>query len=793
MSQQGTDPQQRPAAFALAGTGALLVLLWLGVIWGDAPALCSARRAAGLVLVFFWPAALVLWGRVRGDSPFRFFWLAVACNIIGQCAVLAAVTACGGRWSERGFAAAQTLIAAAAAFAFVARPGRQDMGAWWSSVKEQSGRLFGGVFFIVLVVHLTFKPRGFDEDRYWPLETERPLREAEQTASREDVQIRHGEGWREVGPSAYAIGSRSAKAAIESRVPSEVPVHVVLLVEAHREGRVDLLIDGRVVASEYAHPRFDPGKHPRNYPPPNFVLACKTALTPGEHELELRIDDSHAERGDGRLIVTDLTSIRSGKGRRAAFEGRYLMANVGDTRENLELARSLLRYPFPVETSYAGEIFDGGGYAISNLPFPYYPYALALLACGNEVMSLGWLHVALLIGIWWLVRLCALSGLGERGVMGNGGEALCVVTVLSYALLMRFMVESLYVHTVLTLVFLVAVQCLPRGRWGLFLTFGAFVVLTKGGLVLMALLLVAAAVVRARPARDLVRIVPLFAGECALLAGAVLAFGWATGSLDAWQEDLFGDDYVERFSYLAQAIRGDVAAWRVLAASSWELTKHVLAAGGVLVAFFLLRPDRQGLLMVGVGGLFHLLVCASDPEWQSWGHKVHPLNYFTPAAALLAAAGLRSLTGIADRKWAKWAGLAMLAPVAAGMFYCHGRAQTYRLSPAMEPAWGSMHAACVNDYLLRRAAQRLGSGDHAGVAHDAGVVLWECDRHAADHRLTYQKAKAHYLAAHCASARGDADAVRMHLDAMRSAGPRFEAAYRQSIERLIPRKSGSGE
>ena len=484
------------------------------------------------------------------------------------------------------------------------------------------------------------------------------------------------------------------------------------------------------------------------------------------------------------MLLLDLSFRNSVTSRHFGFAKRGLIANVGDTRENVELARSLFRYPYPRETSYAGEIFDGGGYAISNLPFPYYPYALALLACGDDVMSLGWLHLVLLLGIWSVMRQVIFGRIRKRATLTGSVDAICLLSVLAYAALMRFMIESIYVHTTLTLVFLVAVWALLAGHDRLFLVYSAFAVLTKGGLPLVAVLLGVAFASGARPRREVLRVGAWTAAVTVALAACLLVFGAATGSLIAWAEDLAGDDYAGRFVKLGRAVAGDQAALRTLGVAAWELSKHVLAAGGAFALFCVFMPDRQGLVLVCIGLLFHVLVCAADPGWQCWGSPVHHLNYFTPAAPLLGTAGLRRLVQLRHKRWLPLIVLGLIFPAMFGVGYCQLRATTYRLPESMAPAWRAMHASAVNDYMLRRAEERIGEENFAGAAHDAEVALEKCAQNIADHRLVYQKGKAHFLLFQRAHARGDAAAARLHLEAMRDASPRFRDVY-ERFERTL--------
>ena len=770
----------------------LIGMLWLGMLWPKTPLFFACRIAAGLTLAFFWSGALLLQTRLRPErmqfgTIFHFLSAGVALSIGTQILVLSSFTALGGSWTPFGFVVAQTGLAALATACSLTsfRP-----RAFSESSPMGCGRTMVtacvGAAIIVSFVVLTFRPRGFSEGRYWPLEAElliRDLRPASQ------VKLTYGPQWERIDTRTFCIRSDRATAMVESLASSPVSTELVLLVEGHREGEVEIVLDGEPVASEYLHPRFDSRRHARNYPPPNVAIRASATIAPGAHELSLSIAETAPQpEPGGHLIVTDLTGLDA-RSAREVFDRRYLIANVGDTRENIELARSLFAYPYPRETSYAGEIFDGGGYAISNLPLPYYVYAPALLASGDLVIGLGWLHVAMLVGIWLsvraLVRLAAAEP-AENQELPWAVEVLCLLSVLAYAVLMRFMIESIYIHTTLTLAFLVAAYHLVRGHRGSFLVWAVFATLTKGGALLIGLLLAVAAIVGPRPRRGVLRLCGWWLVLCVAFGLGLLAFGGLTGSLQAWRDDFVGDDYAGRFHLIGEAAGGDAESAALLGRAAWELTKHVAAAGGYLALLCVAGVDWLGALLGCTGVLFHALVCASDPPYfESWGHTVHPLNYFTPASSLLAVAGLRSL-----RKWqgrrsrVAVSSLLILASVL-GIVWCRHRSETYGLSESMGADWRAMHAACINDGILRRAQELLlKHRDMPSARRDAQRVLDRCGRTEAGERLTRQKSKAHYTLAVIAVEAEDYGEARAQLEAMRQTWPESDVIYRQCIEAL---------
>ncbi len=758
------EGMSRPWRMASASL-ALLGLLWAGVLWPEAAILSAGRCAAALVLVFWWPAALLARSRAwpgagTRQSGLHYASAVVLLNTVAQSLVLAFATLFGHVWSDLSFAAAQTAITLACTTASLAAP---RMGPLWDPESRRRLRrgmagLCAAAAAVAGYVFVTFQPRGFDEDRWWPLEVQTQFDALEPAAG---LALEPGPQWRVMDERVYRIDADAASANLVYRgAPGSQ--QLALLVEAHREGDIEIVVDSQTVAKAYAHPRFDPSEHTRNYPPPNFLLAPKVTLKPGTHRFELRLDDTHAARRGGYLVVTDLTGLAPAEAIRV-FKRRNLIANVGDTRSNLDLARSLMRRPYPWECSYSSEEFDGGGYVFSNLPFPYYPFALALLACRDTVMGIGWLHVAMLVGLWAIVRGLWL-GIDEAPLSFVGirwaGEAVCLLSVLSYATLMRFMIESVFIHTVLTFVFLMCVYHLLKGNTALCVAYGVLAALTKGGVVLLGVVFVVALVVRPLPRRRVLRTGLICAGVSALFGVAIYALGSVSGALPAWEANMLGNDYAGRFSLLAQAWQGSSRAWATLARAGWELTDRVLAAGGFVALLCLIRPDRASALLCITALAFHVVVCISDPGIKVQAHPLHPLNYFTPTSLLLVAAGLRSLGRLTPGRWRQVLGVGLVGVSLFGLARCQARSAAYRLSPLMAPQWDAMHVCCVNDYLLRRAETRLRAGRDAGAAHDLQWVLAGCSRHMKDAHARYQRDRAIELLRRCRPAEDGGAASR---------------------------------
>ena len=628
----------------------------------------------------------------------------------------------------------------------------------WTAVAATSV----GCLVVVLYPLLGAKLRLVDGGRYWPIDLYARVAGMEFGEGRCPASLAfEDERGADPGPSWEVTGKGGTLVVGNEGVARTLALR--LLVEAQGEAKLELWQDGLQLRSFYVHPRFELPIHPRNYPPSNFL-----------------IDEPIVVPRDGTRIAVKLipwpkpghpvcaTIVDAGVPTRdefwRCFRQRYLAAPTGDTREQISLARSLIDRAFPYSYSFRGSVFGGGGYTISNLPAPYYVYSFALLAFGDSSLSLHVLYLAEVLALYLIVT--ALMRVSLRGARWRA-QLVAVFPVLTYVTLMRFMVESLYVHTLLTLLVLIAAHFALRGQRWLFGLAVAFAILTKGGIVLVSLLLLGATLVRNR--RGL-RVRALWTTACVSMCVAVSLLavaGLATGSLSSWWDLAKGSDYGGRFTCLGRALAHfDATALQRLGSASFDLTLRVLLASCVLPTFMLLRRDRAGQWLFAVGLAFHLVVCLSDTVWHRVQSDVHPLNYFTPTALLWAIAGGRALLSGGVGRRHLWIAVSALAGI-----FCVGVCRLY--VKAYEGhfvrqgiAQREDLALAVNDYLFRRGVAVLSrAGDDESSLDLSQAYLEEATRPRvyagpATPRLRAQRASCFYWLAQLFEQRGDPSKAR---------------------------------
>lgn len=623
---------------------------------------------------------------------------------------------------------------------------------------------------------LTAKPGLVDADRYWPIDVCARVTEMEFGAKLCPSGLRLVQGEAESEGPVWALSDRGGTLVVRSDAAAPKPVLLRLLVEVHGESRLEIWREDERLLSLYAHPRFQLRAHPRNHPPPNFLVEHCIQAQPGETRLALKLIPWPRPDHQVHATLVDV-SVASREELWQRLRSRYLVANTGDTQEQVSLARSLFDKPFLYSYSFKGSVYDGGGYTVSNLPLPYYVYSFALLALGDSLRSLHVLYLAELAAVYLLV--CALMRTSLHS--GRGwAQIIALLPALAYAVLMRFMIESLYIHTLLTIFLLLAVYFLLRGsRWllGIALTFA---LLTKGGIVVVFLLLVGAMVFKPRQG--------LRVGEAWLAALAALAVaavclilvGLGTGSLPSWWALARGTDYGGRYKLLAAALtRFDADALGHLCRAGWDLTVRVLLASCILPVFLVVRRDRVGLWLFAVGAVFHVVVCLSDVVWLRLGCDVHPLNYFAPAGVLLAVAGGRALLLGARARAYIGAAIVGAVCVSACRLYIAGYERHFVPQGAAQREDLTL---AVNDYLIRRGVALPQGADALPQALDlAEAYLTEAIRPRAysdprTPRLRIQKASALYRLARLWERRGHMAQARRFAQAAVDEWPEYGPA-----------------
>lgn len=563
----------------------------------------------------------------------------------------------------------------------------------------------GAMMLCPALLLLIAEPTVVSRHSYWPLETEAELFELGRvTHDSSQFRVSYSPECKRIAERRYGVQTWPAAILVENRAATTRRYALKLLVESHVEGTLRIRCNGRTVAEQYLHPRMRHSRFPRNYPPPNCMLSSEADLPPGPSTFELGLSVEEPDRLP-RVVVTDVSGLDY-RAIRRVFGRHYVVAALGDVQGNLNQSANLSDHLWFYTASYDGERADGGGYSISNLPFPYYVDNFALLLMGDSPMSLNTLQLGL-VALTIPLLLALADARGCRSV------ALACAAMLCYGVLMRLHVEALYMQALLTFAFMLCTYHYLRGERGWFCLAAFFVAMSKGGVALLGLLFVLGVLLMKGRRKRMLVDGAVVTGACAL---GVLAFQVAK---DVWPvlrvfaNEMASDEYAGRFHLIRHLWDAPLRKARPLLLAGGKLTLWVLLAS-CLMPFELLRGrDRWAWVLAGTGLAFHVIICLSDPGITSFAVIQHPLNYFVPAGPLLFAAGLRAMR--AAGKQPSWVHALVCAACFAGCLRVAGS----QSKPIRVPRHEVMHATAVADLLVRRAIGRIGSGEHELASRDA--------------------------------------------------------------------------
>ncbi|MBM4080534.1 MAG: tetratricopeptide repeat protein, partial [Planctomycetes bacterium] len=311
-----------------------------------------------------------------------------------------------------------------------------------------------------------------------------------------------------------------------------------------------------------------------------------------------------------------------------------------------------------------------------------------------------------------------------------------------------------------------------------FLAFGLFTCLTKGGAVFLLFMFVASLLLFAHQRGEAARLFAKLAGVVLVVVVLIVVSGHAVGALREWRKTLHGTDYGGRFSLLGRAANGDTDVMRRLGGVALRQSAIVLVASCFLPFGCLLRAERGSLFFLSVGLLAHFTVCASNPVWTRTEPAAHHPTYFSPAANLLALAGLRSLSAMSFASPKRLALLALLAATAS-LVGCRIVLGFYdRVWALQSYAHQEDSIAAVADSYLRRAKAALDAKDFDAMAREADKVFrLDYYHYPASPTIRRQQALAnHFIGCHHAR-KGDLATAEVKLKAALELNPKLVAAH----------------
>ncbi len=579
-----------------------------------------------------------------------------------------------------------------------------------------------GFGLLVIGAFLTWRPFLPSEGALWPDEYSRLLDSAAALRAESDcseVSFEAAGGFlRDRDGALLPTGGRGL-IFLKSRSVRKCHCPLLLFFTAGEEILVEANLNGKLSVFRYLSAPYNPARVGRNYPPPKAAALLQAELLPGENLLELtfRGPDGGLFSRPPRIKVFD--GFPPGGGREF-FLRRWLSADTGDIREQLDLARSLLCSPLPRAASHDGTFFDGGGFTIEHFPFPFLAQALFLGLWENSLRAfhlLAW-------GILGLLLLGFLHLAGFRSGAGAAWAALASSAELYLLLhLVRYRVDTPYVGLFLAVPAFFLLVHLRREELAPCLLWGLGMLLTKGGAVFLLLEIFAFQAVYRR-GRFTARLgVLLLALGIPLLAAAVLP-ARLEASTEAWREMARGN-YLDRFQGLRAVFSGDRfrAGLQLQAAARYGWL--FLLGSGFSAALWPLGRGRMSRLAMILAVAFFLPVAFSRPSLISAGYAGHRASYLLPGILFVPLPGLIF--------WRRTRGAARLAAAGAMLLGAllalppAGRASATQERALDRGLVRVMSRAAQLDFLLRRGAEadrrtvlRLLPGFYAA----AGQAAW---------------------------------------------------------------------
>lgn len=204
----------------------------------------------------------------------------------------------------------------------------------------------------------------------------------------------------------------------------EVELRWLLHNDGPDEQDVSLWVDGQVRARHRVPARFDPSRHPRDYPPSNALAVVTFELAPGEHTVLLR-----QAPGANPLIVLDLTGLPRDDAIQE-LQTRFQIVDVGDVQQVLDIARNFDTNLLPRVGNRGQALqFVGGGVTVVDLPLYHLVLNLALNLVSDDLAGANALFVWLLG--WTLLGLLLLFDPGRAG--GPGAWILAALLTVAVA------------------------------------------------------------------------------------------------------------------------------------------------------------------------------------------------------------------------------------------------------------------------------------------------------------------------------------------------------------------------
>ena len=560
--------------------------------------------------------------------------------------------------------------------------------------------LWGAVMLIILILGgICFRPFLVTEEGFWPIEYHRILDEVPFPTGKEfDGGIRTIQEINWQKNSSPLLKPRAGRAFLHLFNPGvkRRPYPLLFLFDAREEMQVKIAFNGRDLGRRYLHPPYKLKLCPRNYPPAKEILSEEVNLLPGENIIEFEFCSGGGKKIAGKpaISVWNFSGFDRDKFL-DYFNSQYLIADTGDLREQLNLARNLTRRILPFTYSYDGIFFDGGGYTIEHPPFPFILKMLMLVLWENNLRSFQLLFWGLLAFL--LLLLLSITAENSGGRMLIPAIFLGTVCVLSLFLI-PYRIDTPYIAPTLSLVAIFSFHHLQRRQTTLFFLWALFTILSKGGIMFIGVGIVAFAFVYKEwryPAKLIIC--------CTLLAfitlGPTFFATWRDATPLQWKV-LISGNYGERFAPLRDIFTGKAQAVRLLGQSALRYLLLVNVGSGFLALAWLLKKKSQDTFFILAAFFSFLAIAISKPSLISGEYSGHRLSYLAPVNFLIAIPAVSALAAyIGARRKTLLVSMLILSLLA--FLFIPPILRSHRTAMASIPREAA-HRAAVIDFLLRR-------------------------------------------------------------------------------------------
>ena len=492
---------------------------------------------------------------------------------------------------------------------------------------------------------------------------------------------------------------------------------VTFLIKGGNDSVLTLSANGQAIFRTYMQPPLESEDLIRNYPPAIKIVSEKVILVPGENRIRFSMTDMpYRVPGRAELLVYNFSHLE-GHEMRTLVRRLFYVTDIGDSNEQLELARSLKKYLYHHVNSFAGGFYDGGGYTITHLPLASFYSLFSLVLLGDELSSIRYL---------FLGTLCLLY-LVQFHLLRRGGKSpswmaatISLLGILIYVLLIFPMHEEISIRTIYVILLLLSIHFLNQKIYPAVAVSMLLLLLTKLGWISLPCIVIAYLFVHRKSTINFLRksiyaVLLFFA--ILLILGVVLK---AAGLWEMWGQILLTDSYFKKYSILMSLFGIDRefvfnlfgnSPYRALFQGILIYSLLISAASFGLAFLGFFRNNREGLIYSLTGLFLFFLLAISDPtiSYQPYAF-VHRLSRSVGVYNLfLIGGGIFLISQLSSRTWiTKVLTLAVLAVIGYWGTTVHS-SHVFAVFSDYGPAHAHDRRKAIVNVLMRRLNREIGA------------------------------------------------------------------------------------